>query len=200
MAQSLNAITINPNSVAAWSLFWILPACILHAPHKKGKVHSRDLTKIIKDRIKSLREGKIGPLWLKAIKPPDQNRRGKRGPAPKAPSKVEVNNRRCLDLLRSGLYRRAAEALVTEGLDFDSPKAAEAMADKHLARESLPSLPEDPNPASLQFFSEQVLQGLKSFRPGFAPGPSGLRAEHIKAATHCPTTATAERCQRHITS
>ena len=33
----------------------------------------------------------------------------------------------------------------------------------------------------MKFSSEQVAKAIKSFKAGSAPGPSGLRAEHLKA-------------------
>ena len=35
----------------------------------------------------------------------------------------------------------------------------------------------------MSFTSTQVMKGIMSFRKGSAPGPSGLRAEHLRAAT-----------------
>ena len=34
----------------------------------------------------------------------------------------------------------------------------------------------------MTFSPEQVTKGIMSFKPGSAPGPSGLRAEHLKVA------------------
>ena len=41
---------------------------------------------------------------------------------------------------------------------------------------------DDPDTPSLTFDKEHVLKCIKSFKSGSAPGPSGLRAEHIKVA------------------
>ena len=41
---------------------------------------------------------------------------------------------------------------------------------------------EEPDAPSLTFDREHVLKCIKSFKSGSAPGPSGLRAEHIKVA------------------
>ena len=35
----------------------------------------------------------------------------------------------------------------------------------------------------MNFTSDQVMKGILSFRRGSAPGPTGLRAEHLRAAT-----------------
>ena len=42
---------------------------------------------------------------------------------------------------------------------------------------------EEPSAPPLQFTSDQVIQAVKSFQAGTAPGPSGLRAQHLKDLT-----------------
>ena len=42
---------------------------------------------------------------------------------------------------------------------------------------------EEPSAPLLQFTSDQVMQAVKSFQAGTAPGPSGLRAQHLKDLT-----------------
>ena len=55
----------------------------------------------------------------------------------------------------------------------------------------LPQLPEGPPPTPAQIDDTIVLNCLKSFPLGSAPGPTGPRANHLKEAVLCPTPSRA---------
>ena len=66
------------------------------------------------------------------------------------------------------------------------------MKEKH-PQGPAPSVPTGDLPPPLSISSEKVFKALKSFKPGTAPGPSGLRAEHLKAAVMTPTPSRADK-------
>ena len=51
----------------------------------------------------------------------------------------------------------------------------------------------------LQFTQSDVAKSIKSFRAGTAPGPSGLRPEHIKTAVFAASNSRADKCLSTIT-
>ena len=55
------------------------------------------------------------------------------------------------------------------------------MRQKH-PRASVPLLKPDPDSTLLHLQSSQIVKSIKTFKRGSAPGPSGLRAEHLKVA------------------
>ena len=83
------------------------------------------------------------------------------------------------NLVKEGQLSQAARALVSLGLDVDSDKALQEMQARH-PEAPPPRVPEDPPEiAPITIKSEEVEETNKSFRPGSAPSPSGLRGEHL---------------------
>ena len=56
-----------------------------------------------------------------------------------------------------------------------------------------------PDSSPLQFTQSDVAKSIKSFRAGTAPGPSGLRPEHIKTAVFAASNSRADKCLSTIT-
>ena len=56
------------------------------------------------------------------------------------------------------------------------------MKSKHPSSQHPLSLQSSDNTLQISFTEEQVRNAVKSFRKGSAPGPDGLRAEHLKVA------------------
>ena len=84
--------------------------------------------------------------------------------------------------MQEGQLSRAAQALVSLGMEWDSKGAIHEMLEKHPSAEP-PRTPEEAlEIAPITLNSEEVGEAVKSFRPGSAPGPSGLRGEHLKEA------------------
>ena len=75
-----------------------------------------------------------------------------------------------------------ALTLVSLGLDVDSNEALREMQAKH-PEAPPPRVPVDPpETAPITVNSEEVEEAIKSFRPGSAPSPSGLRGDQLKEA------------------
>ena len=83
-----------------------------------------------------------------------------------------------------GEYTRAVQRLLSTGLADHSRANTKLMQAKHPSATQPSSFrPQPSDTPQLSFTSDQVLKSILSFRKGSAPGPSGLRAEHLRAAT-----------------
>ena len=64
----------------------------------------------------------------------------------------------------------------------------------------LPSLPLTPHPPPISLSYRCVSGALRSFPSDSAPGPSLLKANHLREATRCPTASCGKRTLRAITA
>ena len=60
----------------------------------------------------------------------------------------------------------------------------EEMLAKHPQKEP-PQLPLTPTPSPVELSDNDLVKTIRSFPSGTAPGPSGLRANHLKEAMFC---------------
>ena len=89
-------------------------------------------------------------------------------------------------LAQQGEYTRAIQALTSAGLAEQSPATTRVMKEKHPVA-NFPTFQRSGDSPQLSFSSEEVLKAAKSFRKGSAPGPDGLRGEHLKVALNRTT-------------
>ena len=85
-------------------------------------------------------------------------------------------------LLQEGQFSRAAKAMVSRGIDQRSSAARQEMEKKHPTKEVPPPPAEDNPTPPIQLTTRQVYEAMMGFKAGTAPGPDGLRAEHLKEA------------------
>ena len=156
----------------------------------------------VKGRIRRWERGEIGDLWHEAIKGKQNRQRSlqrstrrqqEARPDPDRCPQSQLNAARCNRLLQQGQYARAAQALVSKGLDHHSALARQAMQTKHPQGPlSTPPQGSPPSP-HIHLSASQLSSGFLSFKAGSAPGPSGLRAEHLKAMITSRTPSRAVR-------
>ena len=139
-----------------------------------GNKNFKEKSATVKRRISLFLDGCINELWQEATRPV---RGRKKAPPPSASRNVC----RATDLAREGQYRQAAKALISQGLDFDSPEAVENMQEKHPFSPPPPPLP-PADSSSYSFKSEDVISALNPFHSLSAGGPSGMRPAHFKEA------------------
>ena len=99
--------------------------------------------------------------------------------------KTEKQQQRCLELAADGQFSKATKALVSSGPLERNPDLEKAMREKHPPAQREPDLSDLVAPGRAQvpeFDSVLIKKMLKSFSPGTPPGPSGLRAQHLKDA------------------
>ena len=94
-----------------------------------------------------------------------------------------------LQLVRDGEYSKAAKALLSCDLAPCNQDTLQIMKNKH-PQAPIPTFTPHPSEPPLQLSTQQVVKGIKSFKKGSALGPSGLRAEHLKAAITVGVNAT----------
>ena len=87
-----------------------------------------------------------------------------------------------------GQYKKAIELLSSSGLVQASEEIRNEML-KH-PQAAPPRLPPLPTPPPVRIEQPVVLNALRSFPSGTAPGPLGLRASHLKEAVFCPLLLT----------
>ena len=166
---------VHYNDDLAWKEFLMLPACVLCAPPRGGRRHRRATAAYTIDRLNRWLEGERASLWDSRPSPP-----------PLGQHEMSDGGRRdfATALAREGLDKKACAALLSSGL---APETAETVQELKALH------PIQPPPAAVQLSDlppppeiavETVARALKSFPAGSAPGPSGLRPQHLLEA--CP--------------
>ena len=82
----------------------------------------------------------------------------------------DLNAKRCTKFVKEGQYCKAAQALTSAGLARDCPATVAALRELHPQCERTMPCSEEPSAPPLQFTSDQVIQAVKSFQAGTAPG------------------------------
>ncbi|CAI8046120.1 hypothetical protein GBAR_LOCUS25494, partial [Geodia barretti] len=103
-----------------------------------------------------------------------------------AESRRRSNATRARRAVEDGQYRKAIQSLTSMGLALASSDVFNEMLEKHPSVDP-PTIPETPPPNPIVVSVEQLVGALRSFPAGSAPGPSGLRANHLKEAVFCPS-------------
>ena len=170
----------------------ILPAT--GSPRSSNSALSSALA--VKERIRRWRSGQIMDLWLEAKNP--KKPRGRKPKEPEASTQESKNATRALRFISEGQYSRAAQSMMSAGIAPPTPKNIREMRDKHPQAE-IPDLSPPPDTQSLQLTSSQVHKSIKSFKRGSAPGPSGLRAEHLKVTIKASSHSHTDRATTAIT-
>ena len=98
----------------------------------------------------------------------------------------ESNVRRARQAIEDGQYKKAIQALMSDSVAQVSVEVLNEMLAKHPRARATPT-PTGPVPHTVQFAVEDVVRALRSFPNGTAPGPSSLRANHLKEAVFCPS-------------
>ena len=97
-----------------------------------------------------------------------------------------TNARRARRTMEGGQYKKATQALTSNWLSQASPEVFAEMLAKH-PQGDLPPIPQDLVPAPVKINEAEVVKALRSFPSGTAPGPSSVRASHLKEAFFCPS-------------
>ena len=98
---------------------------------------------------------------------------------------TDKQQQRCLELAADGQYAKAVKALVSSGPLGRNEETMKALQDKHPLAQANPDLSDLVTPGKAQvpeFDCALVNKMVKSFTRGTAPGPSGLRAQHLRDA------------------
>ena len=180
--SDINKEFSNPDH---WRRLLMLPRCILANPANGDRLHCRELLKCIRSRINRWQSGDISGLWSDFLV--SEGNTNRRRHVPKTPYNLDslraANARRSRRAVEAGQYRKAIQALASEGLSFPTLDILDEMLMKH--PQSPPPTTPSPAPPSLKIYEESIIRALRSFPGDSAPGPSLLRANHFKKAVFC---------------
>ena len=174
--ELLTSLVASPNQIGAWCKLFMLPRA---SPPRGGRSHWRDILKLVRARIQKWRDGNISDLWADVIAKLKARLSRPKSPDRSAESLRRGNAIRARRAIGDGQYKKALQSLTSAGLAPPSNEVLAEMISKH-PTSGLPSLPADPPPPAVEVSKEDVARALKSFPNGSAPGPSGLRANHLK--------------------
>ena len=179
-----NRVSQSPETTTLWILLYILPRAILPAGRLPRQADAYSQARVVKERLGRWRRGEYKQLWDEAVsitKAPPKPR--KKAPAREEHSLEEKNAQRATRLAQEGQYTRSLQSLTSAGMAQHNRTTVDIMTDKHPPAPLVPILQPESNTPQMTFSQTQVYNSIKSFRKGSAPGPSGLRAEHLKVAT-----------------
>ena len=153
--------------------------CILPAVKSRPDITQ---ARAVRDRLARWRAGEYAALWREAVDMTRKRGKQRRKTQQQEQQSLKVKNaQRSKRLAQEGEYTRAVQALTSAGLADHTPATIRAMRDKHPTAQPSTFQSSDTSP-QLAFTAKQVQRAIKSFRKGSAPGPDGLRAEHLKVA------------------
>ena len=187
LATVLDNVTSNPKNNETFVKLFMLPRCILFSPVPTSKNKSpndwRVFENLVKSRIGKWNSGCIPELWSEAV----SHSNSARSNTKRSQDSSDTNIRRAKQAMEDGQYSKAAQALTSTGLIDPSPESLEQMLAKH-PQAPPPIIPSDPSPLPIRIDNVGISRAIKSFPNGTAPGPSGLRASHLKEAVSCPAS------------
>ena len=88
-----------------------------------------------------------------------------------------------INLAREGHDRKACTALLSTDLCPDTPETVQALRGLHPAHPQPIARPAHDLPLAPEMVPDAVAKALRSFPADTAPGPSGLRVQHLREAT-----------------
>lgn len=166
-----------------------LGALLLHA----APSHAR-LAQELGARLRAWREGAFDALLESARRAAARRDRGRHATDPAAEVRRVV-----AAVQRSGPTRRAADLLASRPPPATGEAAADAASRLHPPGGRLPTSQPPPAAAPLSCPPEDVRRALRAFPPESAPGPGGLRAEHLRDAIDAPDAVAAAQALTAVT-
>ena len=182
LCQELNTATRDPSLLNVTRLF-ALPKAVLRAPPRGGRANRNSLSNAINAKLRKWKAGDIGAVWQEAVAP-EPTKRGRK-PKPVVVSDLERQKRQVINAAQDGQYGKAARILTSDGMHASSDAVVAKMKELHPASDPPNLTVHDDPPPSAALSVDQVRKGVLSFAQGTAPGPSGLRAAHLKESITC---------------
>ena len=197
LAELCSSICQDPSNLCAWQKLFMLPRCILANPTRGGRTQWRVTQELVKSRIRRWLAGDFAQLWEDVLAEHERyaHKNLKKTISPESLRKA--NAQRARRAVEDGQYRKAIQALSSSGLARVTPEILEQMLDKH-PNSPPPPIPPGTPPPPPEISHQDVLRALKSFPSGSSPGPSGLRANHLKEAVLCPSPDHAAKATRAL--
>ena len=186
LADTISESLDNPQDISKWTKLQIITKCVLRARGKGESQTAQSYAAEVRLRIQRWRNGEAGALWREGVKAQKAGRKGKKKKGRRVETDEERQDKenaiRATKLVQEGQFSRAAKALVSRGIDQNSAEAKSEMRRKHPAG-NVTEIPEGDIPAPpIRISPTQVKKAIRSFKKGTAPGPDGMRPEHLKEA------------------
>ena len=199
VGEVLLAISSAPSNLSAWCKLFMLARCVLANPVRGGRSHWRNTLNSIRCRIRRWKAGAFNDLWSEVLQEEKRlhNRRKRQNNDNSQRSQRAANARRARHAVGDDQYRKAIQALASDVLALPTVEVVDEMLSKH-PQVTPPSIPADSVPPPAQIAEVDIVRALKSFPAGTAPGPSSLRANHIKEAVFCPSPDRANYALRSL--
>ena len=167
------AAVVHRNDERAWRELLMLPQCLLCAPTRGGRRHSKAVAAYTLDRLHRWQEGERLSLW---------SSRAVGRPRRTTPPSPDAKRSLATSLAREGFDRKACAALLSKGLCPESDTTAQALQALH-PRSPPPSAPPLHDlPVGPDIAPDLVARCLRAFPSDTAPGPTGLRVQQLKDA------------------
>ena len=151
----------------------MLPQCLLCAPARGGRKNRRAVAAFTLDRLQRWLEGERMELWL------SRTEARRRAPAPPT---AEERRDMATALGREGFDRKACAALLTQGLCPPTAETVRALEALHPDGPLPLERPLQDLPLPPEIAADLVARSLRAFPAETAPGPSGLRVQHLREA------------------
>ena len=188
LALLLRGVAEDPTELGMWALL-AFPKLVLRANARGGRNHNADVVTEVNRRLFMWRTWQWGPLWEEALasaRPQGQgpNTRGRTAAA----AVTEATCKRLRRLVGEGAPARAMQTLLSDGVhDAADPAVQQRLRELHPGAPPLASgdggalgmaalLVPDVSEAWLA----SVLDAVRTFPNGSAPGPSGLRPSALQ--------------------
>ena len=179
VASAVNQIIVYGDD-KAWREWYMLPKAVLRSADrgggKKGKHKAESETRA---RAKAWLEGQRAELWS-----PPRQAKGR----PETREWGDTQRRaRAVELAKEGLLGKACASLVAEPPVQVNEEVLNQMRSKHPPSRTgegirCRGLREVCSSMAVKVMEDSVLKAIRSFPKGSAPGPSGLRPQHLKDA------------------
>ena len=163
----------HSNDERAWRELLMLPQCILCAPPRGGRRHHKAAAAFTLDRLQRWQAGERLSLWDSRPAP-----RALGGPAPTADQRKAM----AISLGKEGFDKKACAALQSQGLCPPSSEVLRALDALHPHGPAVIANPMHELPLAGEIAPDLVAKCLWAFPLESAPGPSGLRVQHLKDA------------------
>ena len=178
MADLYRRVKRTPEAHSLWALLLMFPRVILPATPRKKNADTYSQARIVRERLDKWRRGNYRELWDEAIKLTKVQPKKRR--EEQELSQEEQNTRRATRLAQDGQFTRALQALSSSGLAQHDRATLQTMRDKHPPSPHPSTFQQETDTPQMTFTASQGVKAINTFRKGSAPGPSGLRAEHLQ--------------------
>ena len=182
LASLFSRLSDNPGEVRIWKLWFMFTRCILPAGRGSRAGDAYSMARLVRERLAQWRSGEYTALWEKAIDLTKVTKKRGRKKKEEEKSQEKRNAERATVLAQDGQYSKALQALTSAGMAPPSNANLKIMKEKHPAAPGNLAASPTTDVPQMSFGQAEVEKAVKKFRRGSAPGPSGLRPEHLKVA------------------